>query len=108
MRLAGCVPYIPIYSIYQIINYIPMILPQKLLFLKKKLLKSKKCMAMTFIQLPKALMEIALIDSMADLGDIVAVADVDISRDSREEDVNRGQRRLSQWLPENPSRFGWI
>lgn len=85
-----------------------MILPQKLLFLKKKLLKSKKCMAMTFIQLPKALMEIALIDSMADLGDIVAVADVDISRDSREEDVNRGQRRLSQWLPENPSRFGWI
>lgn len=43
---------------------------------------------------PKALMEIALIDSMADLGDIVAVADVDISRDSREEDVNRGQRRL--------------
>ena len=65
-------------------------------------------MAMTFIQLPKALMEIALIDSMADLGDIVAVADVDISRDSREEDVNRGQRRSRQWLPENPSRFGWI
>lgn len=52
---------------------------------------------MTFIQLPKALMEIALTDSMADLGDIVAVADV--FSISREEDVNRRQRRSSQWLP---------